>query len=238
MFATEVLGHASHMGRPSVRADVMRRSQSQPFDLHHGGESVPGPSVRAMERQMRKLQREVAMMNERLAIFEDVQARWGVRYTRRMAVVANAFMGTWVLAFRLLRFLQKRRAMLLQAMMPKLQLRAQAGVKAQQQLKAMLWGGVRHSLRHSWVFFVAAVLLTRNRAWNRFAGALLGTFYAGYIAAAADTGTRWPWVTLAIAGNLAYLGTSMHVSGALLPTIEEDASRQGDAYDDELDEGL
>ncbi len=55
--------------------------------------------------------------------------------------------------------------------------------------------------------------------------------------------TRWPWVTLlAIAGNLAYLGTAMHVSGSLLPPFVESADERqcdttDDHFDDDFDEG-
>lgn len=111
MFSTAVLG--DKVAGPSQ----MRRSQSQPYGVGLGGEPVPG--LRALERQVRKLQREVAVLNDRLALFEDVSARWGLRYTRRMALVGNAFLGLWIFVLRLLRFLQKRRALLLQAMMPK-----------------------------------------------------------------------------------------------------------------------
>jgi hypothetical protein len=59
----------------------------------------------------------------------------------------------------------------------------------------------------------------------------------------AGVSTRWPWVTLlAIAGNLSYLGTSMHVSGSLLPSFDDVTEIHSvtasddhyDAIDDEL----
>jgi hypothetical protein len=69
-------------------------------------------------------------------------------------------------------------------------------------------------------------------------GAALGTLYAGYLTAVEGVSSRWPWITLlAIVGNLSYLGTSLHFSGQLLPSIEDPSSNNGHVYnhDDEED---
>ncbi len=51
----------------------------------------------------------------------------------------------------------------------------------------------------------------------------------------AGVSTRWPWVTLlAIAGNLSYLATSMHVSGSVLPSFD-DVERAAQSNDDQYD---
>lgn len=151
-------------------------------------------------------------------------------------------MGVWIFFYRLFRFVQRQRAVLLQAMMPKLA-RRQSPARLP---NSMLYAALRESSQGAWVFFLAVALLTRNRAWNRFSGATLGALYASYLSIVAGVSARWPWVTLlAIAGNLAYLGTAMHVGGAVLPPFVESPADENpvgaavdhDHYDNDFDEG-
>lgn len=98
----------------------LRRTQSSPYDLaQQGGEGGAAALHRALERQIRLLQHEVGAIQQRVAVFEEINARWALRYTRRLAMGGSVGLGVWLFLARLFAFLQARRAQLLQAVIPK-----------------------------------------------------------------------------------------------------------------------
>jgi hypothetical protein len=197
--------------------DVMRRSQSTP---HLSGlEAGSAIHHRALERQIRSLQRQLSVINDRVSVFEEINSRWGLRYTRRFALVGNLVVGGWIFLFRLLDFLKQRRAQLLQAMMPKiqLQLRSSAPVK----MGPLISGAILYSLNGgAWVFFVCAALLSRNRSWSKLAGATTATGYAAYLSMAGGAAS-WPWaVVLSVCGNVSYLVANFNSQAPELSSYE------------------
>lgn len=180
--------------------------------------SVPSTQQqRTLEKHVRALQRQVAQIHARVAAFEEINARWGLRYTRRFALAGNLFVGGWIFLYRLLGFLRQRRAQLLQAMMPKISLRGPVAGPAPATLVS---SAITHSLRGgAWVFFVCALLLTRNRSWNRLAGATFATTYAAYLSLMGLT-RKWPWTLFfSVAGNLSYLVATFNSHHSQAPTL-------------------
>ncbi len=195
----------------------MRRSQSTPhlYGLDAGG----AVHHRTLERHIRTLQRQVAAINDRVSVFEEVNARWGLRYTRRFALAGNLVVGGWIFLHRLLNFVRQRRALLLQAMMPKIQLRASPPAS----MGPLVSGAVRHGLKGgAWVFFVCALLLSRNRPWNRLAGATVATAYSAYLSLI-GVAASWPWaVVFSVCGNVSFLVANFNAqSSPELPAYPE-----------------
>ncbi len=230
-FVTDVIGDRT-VSFASDSQDAMRRSQSVPSFVGLDGQPVvsavaaaaaaaasssssssfaasshhshlhPALSGRGVERQLRALQRQLGLINDRVSAFEEINSRWGLRYTRRFALIGNLVVGGWIFLHRLLEFLRQRRAQLLQAMMPKIQLRPSAPVR----MGPLVSGAVMHSLQGgAWLFFICAALLSRNRSWSKLAGATTATGYAAYLSVSGVAAT-WPWaVVLSVCGNVSYL---------------------------------
>lgn len=202
-FATEVLGEK----RPSGANEMaMRRSQSTPHSMHMQESSIL--LQKSLERQIRSLQNEVAQINDRLSVFEETNARWGLRYTRRLAISGNVAMGCWMFILRLSNFLRRRRTRLLQAMMPKIQLRQASS--AQLNVGTMMARGIVRALRRAWFLWACALLLARSRDWSRVAGAAAAAGYLAYLSMA-GLAPEWPWASLfAFLGNTAFLIASFN----------------------------
>ena len=211
----EVLGPGHEVaeggGGGTSSSSAMRRSQSTP---HNMDSTAAAALHRALERQLRLLQHELGAVQQRVAAFEDINARWGLRYTRRLAMGSSAFLGFWIFLARLLNFLRARRSQLLQAVMPKLQLRQRSPAP---HLSPLALRAGRHALRRSWLFFLCAVLLARKPSWNRLGGATLSLTYTAYLSFVGDA-RQWPWPLLFnVFGNVSYLVASMNAEPSQLP---------------------
>ena len=55
--------------------------------------------IRNLENQVRSLQSELATLKRKMNVFEEDtnRNRWGIRYSRRMAIMSNVFLGLWYL---------------------------------------------------------------------------------------------------------------------------------------------
>lgn len=73
-------------------------------------------------------------------------------------------------------------------------------------------------MKRSWLFFFCALLLSRNRSWNRLAGTSLSLAYTVYLSFR-GVSSRWPWPVLAnVVGNVSYLVASLNAEQSQLPT--------------------
>jgi hypothetical protein len=235
-FVTQVLGEVDvrlaalppQASAPHVVSPDMRRTQSSPHLAGLDASAVV--HHRTLERHIRALQRQVAAIHDRVSVFEATNARWGLRYTRRFALAGNLLVGGWIFSHRLLSFLRQRRAQLLQAMMPKIQLRASAPVS----LGPLVSGAVRHSLRGgAWLFFACALLLSRNRSWNWLAGATVATAYAAYLSLI-GVAASWPWaVVLSVCGNVSFLVANFNAQSSPELPAYPDLTMPDDAEDEE-----
>jgi hypothetical protein len=226
-FITDVLGDSKNVSfvDPAVPpsssssvSELMRRSQSTPHLT--GLEAGSAMHHRTLERQIRSLQRQVGIINDRVSVFEEINSRWGLRYTRRFALVGNLVVGGWLFLHRLVDFLRQRRAQLLQAMMPKIQLQLRASAPVH--MGPLISGAIVYSLQGgAWVFFICAALLSRNRSWSKLAGATTATGYAAYLSFM-GVAASWPWaVVLSVCGNVSYLVANFNSQAPELSTYAE-----------------
>ena len=228
-FVTSVLGEGGLPVPSSERSSLPRSASVPAFEGLTSSSGSFSSSTRPLERQVRALQRQVGAITDRLWAFEEQNAQWGLRYTRRFALAGNLVVGGWIFLRRLLAFLRRRRAQLLQAMIPKIQLQLRASAPVS--LGPLAWGACLHALKGgSWFFFFCAVLLTRNRAWNRLSGATLATAYAAYLSLS-GVAANWPWaVVFSVCGNLSYLVANFNSQAqADLPSFQTGSSEPGDS---------
>ncbi len=59
------------------------------------GETINLIYTRNLETQLRTLQREVSLLKRKVILFEEQTNRnfWGIRYSRRMAIMSNLLLG-------------------------------------------------------------------------------------------------------------------------------------------------
>jgi len=121
------------------------------------------------------LQREIASIKHKVALFEEGthQNRWGIRYSRRMAVMSNMLLGLWIFWSRFLTHIQKKN--ILGVIVPPLK-------QEHHPLNKLLYEGFMKAISKSWVFFAGAMLITRSVSWKRHIGLGLTTSYSLYLA--------------------------------------------------------
>jgi len=134
---------------------------------------------RNLEAQMRSLQKEISSIKRKVALFEEEnnRNRWGIRYSRRMAVMSNLLLGLWIFWSRFLKHVQKqKKSRLLGVIVPPLK------QQEQHSLNKLLYEGCMKAISKSWVFLVGALLITRSISWKRHIGLGLTTSYSLYLA--------------------------------------------------------
>jgi len=132
-----------------------------------------------VEAQLRSLQRDVASLKRKVAAFEEEtnRNRWGIRYSRRMAIMSNLLLGLWIFWSRFLKHVQnQKKSRLLGVIVPPLK------QQEQHSLNKLLYEGYMKAISKSWVFFVGALLITRSVSWKRHVGLALTTSYSLYLA--------------------------------------------------------
>jgi len=114
-------------------------------------------------------------LKKKVSIFEQEnnRDRWGIRYSRRMAIMSNIFLGIWVFWSRFLKHVQRQnKGRLLGILVP----------KQNSSLNKILYEASMKAISKSWVFFVGTFLLTRTTSWRRHFGLGLTTCYSLYLA--------------------------------------------------------
>lgn len=135
--------------------------------------------IRNLENQVRSLQSELATLKRKMSVFEDDtnRNRWGIRYSRRMAIMSNLMLGLWIFWSKFMKHVQtQKKSRLLGVVM---------GTKKQtplHSLNSILYEAVMKATKKSWIFFFAAFLLTRHVDWKRHFGLTISTSYSLYLA--------------------------------------------------------
>eukprot|EP01121_Diplochlamys_sp_Union-15-3_P004157 TRINITY_DN1414_c0_g1_i1.p1 TRINITY_DN1414_c0_g1~~TRINITY_DN1414_c0_g1_i1.p1 ORF type:complete len:333 (+),score=46.53 TRINITY_DN1414_c0_g1_i1:64-1062(+) len=159
-----------------------------------------------MEQRNKALVRELSALKQRMTSYEKKlgESRWGLRYSRRMAIVANFVVGIWIFWRRLLLYAFKNKK---GTKKPRLSM---AVTKPETFLAIYLKGAYFFAISQSWYFFVASLLLVSKDEWKRqiglilstsislfmaykshFIGSLYGNLFANILYATADWSTGW-----------------------------------------------
>jgi hypothetical protein len=170
---------------------------------------------RNLEQQLRRLRQEVARLRQKVSGFEASRDRWGVRLTRRMALLANLLLAAWLFAARLLRFVhRRRRGLLARALMPAL-----PGLRAPEpaaDLRRLVVRALLEAAAPASPFALAAFLLARHGLLHRLPGALLAALASLRLALRARA---FPW-----AAYLDLLSNVLYILSALRPRADDPSS--------------
>jgi hypothetical protein len=153
----------------------LRRSKSFPW----GSSTALEPDAiwllyKHVDNRLQILERELSALRVKMTAVEENKSRWGVKYSRRIAILANLLLGVWLFWSHFLQFVQRRKGKLLQNMVMR------PGV--QDTLNSVLWQAWWRALNASWAYFVSMALLTSNTSWKRSVGLLLSSLTSLYFA--------------------------------------------------------
>eukprot|EP01098_Paradermamoeba_levis_P002188 TRINITY_DN12586_c0_g1_i1.p1 TRINITY_DN12586_c0_g1~~TRINITY_DN12586_c0_g1_i1.p1 ORF type:complete len:209 (-),score=27.51 TRINITY_DN12586_c0_g1_i1:93-719(-) len=133
---------------------------------------------RNLERQLRKLQLEVASLKKKLNELDSkVNDRWVLRYSRRMSIMANLFLGSWIFWDRLVNYIQKRRKNLMQVVVPGIITNS----SSVEPLIVILKDGYIYAMKPVWMFFFSCFFLSRKNMWMRMIGIIKYNMVFGFI---------------------------------------------------------
>eukprot|EP01091_Cochliopodium_minus_P021173 TRINITY_DN9584_c0_g1_i1.p1 TRINITY_DN9584_c0_g1~~TRINITY_DN9584_c0_g1_i1.p1 ORF type:complete len:297 (-),score=54.26 TRINITY_DN9584_c0_g1_i1:139-1029(-) len=152
---------------------------------------------RNLERQVRRLQRDVNFLYNKLNTFEEVNARWGLRYTRRMAIMSNLVMGVWVFVWKSFSFLRNKRGEIVKAALniPTLNVATWVWRNVKNEnARDLLYDAYMQGMKTSFLFFLFSLLLTRKRSWNRIVATCGSLFYSVFLIVNPST-IGLPWTT-------------------------------------------
>jgi len=185
MLVVEIPGMGESKKEPSGMEEITTSKSSQDFgnlgilirNKSFESEDSFVTYQRNLELQIRTLQREIHSLNKKVSAFEEEtnRNRWGIRYSRRMAIMSNLLLGLWIFWSRFLKHVQKQKKtrLLGVVMIPPLK---------QNSLNKILYEGYMKAISKSWVFFLGSLLLTRTSPWKRYFGLGLTTTYSLYLA--------------------------------------------------------
>jgi hypothetical protein len=143
---------------------------------------------KSLEAQLRLVQEEITNLKRKVVLFEEEtnRNRWGIRYSRRMAIMSNLLLGLWIFWSRFLTHVQKqKKSKLLGVMVPNpfsltntLQnLNRNRAIQQPSPLNKILYEAYMKAISKSWVFFVGALLLTRHGMYFRFSRTSAHNFF-------------------------------------------------------------
>jgi len=185
---------ANHMSPPKIPypTQMLTNSVSSPTIMNAGpfkksssfetdgyADAAIMMHIRNLENQVRSLQSELATLKRKMNVFEDDtnRNRWGIRYSRRMAIMSNLMLGLWIFWSKFMKHVQtQKKSRLLGVVM---------GGKKQtplHSLNSILYEAIMKATKKSWIFFFAAFLLTRHVDWKRHFGLTISTSYSLYLA--------------------------------------------------------
>jgi hypothetical protein len=185
---------------------------------------------RNLEKQLRALQTDVGRLKRKIAVFEQSNDRWGVRYSKRVAMFTNLIMGVWIFWYRLLLYFQRRKRIILSQVV---------AVQVSKSLDTnsvtdLLRQGIASGFKSSAFFLLASLFLSRRNGWTRTLGSCVGCGWSLWIALVTDF---YPWAnyfnTLAC---LLYLTAAFAPAPPAIPagapTLKE--YNRGDGAQDDL----
>lgn len=153
---------------------------------------LTGDGLAAQQRQLDEvrqavddLQVELARLKQQVLEFEEENHEWSLRYSRRMAVLANASLGAWIFWSRFILFVKRHKADLIQGWLRSSDASTVAGRAAAPLLLRGKNSLVRHAIiggrtsrratfnklftkgylfaiRHSWVFLLSSYLINKK----------------------------------------------------------------------------
>jgi len=133
-----------------------------------------GNVVRLKERLV-ELEKTIAEMKWRIDQMEEstgAHIRWGVRYSQRMAILANVLLGLWHFWIEFVDLIQKRRRVIVQSFLQKQQ--------TSNQLNSVVSDAYQFAAWRSSIFFICALLIFSKSNWKRVVGIFLSCFASFY----------------------------------------------------------
>jgi len=151
-------------------------------------------------RQIEILQMELRKINKKVSTFEAWNEQWGVRYSKRVALLANLGLGIWFSAYKLFRFLNKRkRTLITQVVVP---LKTDI-------FNAVISGALVHALQQSWALLLASALIYSQGRLKSVLGSIISFTWSLYLAYAGKS----PWIVwFTLFSDLLYLTAELGVS--------------------------
>eukprot|EP01125_Pyxidicula_operculata_P016578 TRINITY_DN5722_c0_g1_i1.p1 TRINITY_DN5722_c0_g1~~TRINITY_DN5722_c0_g1_i1.p1 ORF type:complete len:236 (+),score=30.86 TRINITY_DN5722_c0_g1_i1:41-748(+) len=129
--------------------------------------------VSELSGRIQELERTVTELKWRIEEMEEdvgLRTRWGVKYSRRVAIIANFLLGLWNFWSRFLNLIQKRRRHIMQTLF------VSPNSKLDHNLNEILYEVIRTASLRSSMFFLCSLLLCSRYPWKRMIGLLLSSF--------------------------------------------------------------
>jgi hypothetical protein len=162
--------------------------------------SLPSISfIHEIREEIELLRKEVAELREAIAVFEGEHARWILRYSWRLAFIANVSFAGLVLLRKIFKNLrsQYRISGFLGDLLVPGAFRVRGG------LSNTLMEGAFSGVKPALPFVLAAVLLLRRQGFLRMGGAFVSAAYSLWLVSSG----AYPWTNaLGILCNILYLG--------------------------------
>eukprot|EP01124_Arcella_intermedia_P012469 TRINITY_DN18807_c0_g1_i1.p1 TRINITY_DN18807_c0_g1~~TRINITY_DN18807_c0_g1_i1.p1 ORF type:complete len:226 (+),score=44.53 TRINITY_DN18807_c0_g1_i1:44-721(+) len=146
------------------------RSRSTTTLDSHSKESLL-TRIQQLEKTVNELKWRIEAMEEDVGL----RTRWGVRYSRRMAIVANVLLGLWNFWGHLSHLLKKRRRHIMTFML------VSPSNKIHENLDSVIYEVLRKASLRSSIFFICSFLLYSKFSWKRILGLIFSTFAALYM---------------------------------------------------------
>jgi hypothetical protein len=183
--------------------------------------------IESLQHAMQDLRVEFERLKQKVLEFEEENHQWSQRYSRRMAVLANASLGSWIFWSRFIHFVKRHKSDFIQGWLRSSSRPSTVATRAAAPFllrkssfvpKAIMGGGVRPSrpktfnklfnksyifaIRHSWVFLLSAYFINK-KGFRRWAGLIASTCYSVYLTFFTNT---MPWTSyFTIFANLLYI---------------------------------
>jgi len=123
-----------------------------------------------LDQRNKTLARELSALKHRLEGLEkDMgKSKWGLRYSRRMAVIANLLVGIWIFWRRLLWYAFKKKK-------DKKARLSMVVRKPETFLQTYLKEAYIYAIGQAWIFFMTTLLLLSKDEWKRQAGLVISS---------------------------------------------------------------
>ena len=185
--ARRYTGASRMMNARSIDENQLHRDDNNPDNNNARKNNA---EISLLSQKVHWLQLEYSRLRRKLKSNEEDGARWSLRYSRRIVVLSNLWLGIVLYATRLVVVVRRRRRptgyigrSLLKAltfMSPYDGDASPSSSRRMRFLEALIAGGV-DGFAHAAVFFVAAALHYRAHAWKRNIGFALSTGYSVWL---------------------------------------------------------
>lgn len=150
-------------------------SYSQPSPKYSKSDSDKVSRSSMLQERIKSLENHILLLNKRLEAMEKnsgIRIKWGVRYSQRIAFLANVLLGLWHVWSEFVALLQLRRKSILQSLLQ--------NNKTKEMINSAFTESYQFSVWRSTFYFICALLIFSKYSWKRTSGLAMSCLGISY----------------------------------------------------------